>query len=74
MVVEEQECVECQTSRLEAETRASAKPLGDGLQLGDCRPVYREWVECNERAQGQASSCSEVLKRFRDCHRSLVSQ
>jgi hypothetical protein len=62
-------CVDCQGAKQEAQAKAAApQSADDGLRLGDCAPLYREWADCVEREAGQAKACAAVLKEFRACH------
>eukprot|EP00327_Prymnesium_parvum_P010369 CAMPEP_0184379816 /NCGR_PEP_ID=MMETSP0007-20130409/4194_1 /TAXON_ID=97485 /ORGANISM="Prymnesium parvum, Strain Texoma1" /LENGTH=73 /DNA_ID=CAMNT_0026724715 /DNA_START=10 /DNA_END=231 /DNA_ORIENTATION=- len=67
-------CVDCQDAKAEAEAKAAAtRPQDDGLNLGDCAPLYREWADCIERegVGTGAKACMKVLKEFRSCHEKL---
>ncbi len=62
-------CVDCQDAKSAAASRAAAEPkTRDGLQLGECAPLYRTWADCIAAANGQAKDCADVLKAFRACH------
>ena len=66
------ECVDCQDAKTQAEAKATATSSDDdGLNLGVCAPLYRQWADCVERERGQAKACAAVLKEFRACHRGL---
>ena len=63
---DEEVCVECEKAKAKAEARELSGP--GGLQLGDCTPLYRAWADCIKQAKGQASSCTDVMKQFKECH------
>eukprot|EP00965_Chrysotila_dentata_P242945 6205146-Pleurochrysis_carterae.AAC.1 len=61
------ECTDCVQS-------PKVQPLeqqDDGLKLGSCSKLYQDWKECIEESNGQVTSCTEQLKRFRACHSAL---
>ena len=69
------ECVECNEAKRTADVRAAATTdQQSGLQLGECGPVYKEWVTCIENSGGQVTKCTDVMKRFRSCHANLGKQ
>jgi len=63
------ECVDCKDAKQEAQTRAEAARSSDGLRLGECTPLYRNWAACVEQNAGQAKACVAVLEEFKLCHR-----
>ena len=65
----EEDCPECREQKVEAAARAKATPAeDDGLQLGDCAPLYKLWADCVEREEGKVQKCASVLKEFKQCH------
>ena len=65
----ESECVECVSGKAQAEAKAAAtSSANDGLQLGDCAPLYKRWAECVEKSGGQAKACRTEMTEFRACH------
>ncbi|KAL1515083.1 hypothetical protein AB1Y20_004147 [Prymnesium parvum] len=57
-------CVDCQDAKAEAEAKAAAtRPQDDGLNLGDCAPLYREWADCIER-EGVGTGAKACMKPF----------
>ena len=65
----EDDCPECRDQKEQADARSKATGDDDGLQLGECAPLYKLWAECVERERGQAKACTAVLKEFKECHR-----
>ena len=62
------ECVDCAEAKSEAVQKDGATGGRDGLNLGDCAPLYRKWADCVEENLGQAKACATVLAEFRTCH------
>lgn len=76
-LMEEVECVDCQSAKAEAEARAKASSSReDGLNLGQCAPLYRLWADCIERegVGTGAKACAQQLKDFRSCHQDLQNR
>ena len=68
-------CVDCKNAKEEAQTKATATVAGkDGLNLGECAPLYRAWAECVEEHAGQSRACAAVLADFRLCHRGAAAR
>lgn len=72
---EDDVCVDCQEGKQKAQVKEEATQSGhDGLRLGDCKPLYRDWADCVEKHAGQASACAAVLAEFKQCHKRVAQQ
>ena len=62
-------CVDCQDAKQDAQSKAEAtNEAQDGLRLGNCQELYKNWADCIEREHGQAKACKLVMDEFKACH------
>ena len=71
---EDDVCVDCTNAKEVAQKKSEAsRAANDGLRLGECAPLYRDWAACVEENAGQAKACAAALDLFKLCHAQLAS-